>query len=302
MNSRKLNFFRGKSLLHFLITKSKESKLRSYTNMFCWAFGIVRGYLPSVIFLGKLQIFPGDTYFQKFVFLMMNYSLVLFFRYQMRFILQSFIDYNRKIFLMKQLESLISTERTVFTKYLPNMNILDITTAQSWFKMRTIVKDYGYRMTVRHELLLPAIFIYMLVVYAYIWLTHFKIIKIKQTVNESLMPYLYTDFVVLTVLTLSQIYSIARVNWFYTFHIRRINRIKQLINDFRVFREHYFGDLSEDRFSMMKTQEDFIFSKELSDPVVSAYVSYITDIVPKKDIPGYLNELYNTYSIISNDL
>jgi hypothetical protein len=132
-----LDFFRGKCILFYMILKSNESRLTVYARRFSWVFGFVRGYIPSCFFLGKIQFFPGDEYYQKIVYLIMNYSLIIFFSYLMRFIIQSFIDFNRKIYLMNSLENLICTERIDDDpKILPTLNLMDITTVHSWNKMR----------------------------------------------------------------------------------------------------------------------------------------------------------------------
>lgn len=114
--------------------------------------------------------------------------------------------------------SLISTDRKHYRKLLPTLNLLDITTLFAWSKMRKVVKDYGKRMNKRQELLLPLIFLYMIIVIAFIWLTHFKIVKIEEKLLNEIAPFCYIDFVLLTILTLRLVYSAARVNWYYDFH------------------------------------------------------------------------------------
>ena len=53
---------------------------------------------------------------------------------------------------------------------------------------------------------------------------------------------------------------------------------------------------------MIKMQGDLIFKDELDDPVISAYVDHLVGICPKKNISGYLQELYSAYGSISDDL
>lgn len=193
---------------------------------------------------------------------------------------------------MKQLGVLISTERPTGVKHLPTLNLLDITTAHSWSKMRRIVKDYGKRMTIRHELLLPVIFLYMIVVYLFIWLAHFKIIPINKELLDNLNPFIYIDFVLLTSMTLVLVYHTARVNWFYDSHIFKIEKIKKMIKEMYIFREHYFGIDRGNAFSLIRLQDELVFQNDLTDPVISAYVDHLVGICPKKDIPKYLEELY----------
>jgi succinate dehydrogenase hydrophobic anchor subunit len=154
---------------------------------------------------------------------------------------------------------MISTDRPRSKKYLPTLNLLDITTAYSWSKMRRIVKDYGKRMTVRHEILLPVIFLYMILVYLFIYLTQFNIIPINEELRKTLNPFLYIDFVVLTLLTLVLLYFAARVNWFYSFHVFKIEKIKKMIKEMYTFREHYFGIDRGLEYSIIKMQDELVF-------------------------------------------
>lgn len=263
-----LDFHRGKPILFYLIQKANKKHIKRYVSLFCFSFGFVRGYIPTCLFLGEIDLLPGNDWFEQIAFFVMNTSLIVFYSYLMRFIIQAYIDFSRKIFLMNQLEILISTERPKSKKYLPTFNLLDITTAYSWSKMRRIVKDYGRRMTVRHELLLPVIFMYMIFVYGFIWCSNLKVVNLNKELMESIIPFLYIDFTVLTILTLSLLYFAARVNWFYNFHIYKIEKIKKLIKEMYIFREHYFGIDRGEEYSMIKMQDDLIFEEDLSDPVI----------------------------------
>ena len=116
------------------------------------------------------------------------------------------------------------------------------------------------------------------------------------------MPFLYVDFVVLTALTLGLSYHIARVNWFYMFHIQRIEKIRRMLVEMQTFREHYFGIQRSNDYSLIKLQEELVFKDKLTDPVISAYVDFLVGICPKKNIEKYLSELISVYATLSADL
>lgn len=198
--------------------------------------------------------------------------------------------------------SLISTERKHYTKLLPTINLLDITTVFAWSKMRKVVKDYGRRMNKRQELLLPLIFIYMIIVIAFIWLTHFKIIKIDKKLLDEIAPFCYIDFVLLTILTLRLVYSAARVNWYYDFHFVQIEKIKKLIQEIYNFREHFFGIERSNKFSLIKKEGETVFRNEMSDPVVSAFVEQLAAICPKEKISEYLHDLMKTFKALAEEI
>jgi hypothetical protein len=81
-----LDFYRGKPVLYYLIKKANKDGAWTYLRLFCFVFGFVRGYIPSCLFLGEIEFFPGDTTFEKIVFFIMNTSLIMFYSYMMRFI------------------------------------------------------------------------------------------------------------------------------------------------------------------------------------------------------------------------
>ena len=102
-----------------------------------------RGYLPIIIYLEKLEPFPGDDGLEKFVLFVLNFTLSYSYYYLARFIFQAVIDFNRKIYLMQELHSMITPHKFYAEKKYPTINFLDPTSAYGWFKMRRIAKCYG---------------------------------------------------------------------------------------------------------------------------------------------------------------
>jgi hypothetical protein len=276
-----MDFFRAKSVLFYLIQRSNQNNLRKYVNLIAFICGIVRGYLPTVIYLEGWSFFPGMHFTEKIMMFIMNFTLFTFYMYVTRFILQSVLDFKRKIFLMESLEGMVSPERTSSAKFVPTLNLLDVTSAYTWLKMRRVVKDYGKRMTVRHELLIPAIFIYMVFIYMFNWVKNLELVSFDHAFIKNLSPFLNIDYVMFSVLILYLLLTIARVNRYYKYHILAIQKVCALIHELSVFQEHYFGIDNGSTFSMIRMQKEMIFDQQPTDPVTRAYITRLKEFCPE---------------------
>lgn len=207
-----LHFYRAKSVLFYLIQRANHNNLKKYVKLISFIVGIARGYIPVLIYLEDGKFFPGSTIGNKIIFFVSSFNLFIFYNYITKFILQSVLDFRRKIILMECLEGMITPEKTRFHKFVPTLNLLDVTSAYTWLKMRRIVKNYGKSMTDRHELLIPAIFVYMVFIYMFNWMKNLKLFKFDTAFINELTPFLNIDYVAFTILILFLLLTIARVN------------------------------------------------------------------------------------------
>lgn len=181
-------------------------------------FGIARGYAPMVYYLNGYL--PGDNYYEVVIIAMMNLALVIFYYHATCYILQSIIDFRRKIYLMECLNRMIQKSKSNSKRYVPTINILDISSAFSWYKMRRVVRYYGQNMNMRHEVLVPAILLYMVFIYIFNWAKNLEIISIqKGSFIQEITPVLYVDYVVFSAVILLVFFTIARVNYYTLIHI-----------------------------------------------------------------------------------
>lgn len=234
-----LEYFRAKPLLYYLIQRANSNYLKNYVRLIAVITGVLRGYLPMVYFLKGF--FPGDNLYEVIIIVILNLMLIIFYYHATVYILQSILDFRRKIYLMECLKRMIYKNKASTKRYVPNINILDITSAFTWYKMRRVVRYYGHNMTVRHEILIPAIFLYMIFIYMFNWIKNLDIIGQKEgSIIAEITPVLYVDYVVFTVVILFLFLTIAWVNYYTLLHIVAIQRVKVFINDLRWFSEHFF--------------------------------------------------------------
>lgn len=220
-----INFYRAKSVLFYLIQRANDNNLKKYVKLISFVVGIVRGFVPVFIYLADGQFFPGSNTLYKTIYFAANFNRFLFYYYITKFILLSILDFRRKIYLMECLEGMITPDKTSFHKFVPTINMLDVSSAYTWLKMRRIVKDYGKSMTDRHELLITAVFIYMIFIYILNWGKNFKLIKSNSNFITELAPFLNIDYVAFSALILFLLLTIARVNRYYIHHILVVQRI-----------------------------------------------------------------------------
>lgn len=234
-------YFRVKPVLFYLIKKSNKNNLNKYTKYISIFVGIMRGYMPTTAYLEKWSFFPGETIREKVVLLILNFTLINFYYYITRFILQCIVDFKRKIFLMKALNSMVSNHKVHANKRLPTINILDPTSAMSWIKMRKIVRNYGYNMTVRHSLFINALFMYMVMVYITNWIVGLNLVHLEKSYLRNLSPFLKMDYSIFSILILILLFTIARLNGYYDEHLHSLQHSRDILFEIITFQRHYVG-------------------------------------------------------------
>jgi hypothetical protein len=298
-----LEFYRAQTVLFYLIKLAyrKQKSFRNLALYSTWAMGVFRGYLPSVFFGDKITLLPGDSIFEKSALFLVNFSLILGFSYTARFFFQSAIDFGRKITLMDNLSNLISSDRTTKTKYLPNLNVLDPNSLITWRKARTVIRVYGQKMTLRQEIFMPVMMFWMIGMILFIYLNHFGAFSVSKTVQDTLLPLMYIDFVVFTVMILTLLYTVARVNRFFRLHIKKLEKLKLLIKEMNTYKAHYFG-VEEDKVPILAIQKEVIYEDKLKNRVIKAYCKKLLEICPRGQIGGYLDMVYGHICDLVNEL
>ena len=214
-----IHFYRAKSVLYYLIKKSNKNHLTKYAYMISVAIGVLRGYMPVLAYVEKWSFFPGEGVLEKFILFVLNATLIHLYMYVTRFVLQVILDYRRKTYVMKCLKSLISPHKVYKKKFFPTLNILDRTSANSWYMMRRTLQNYGYNMDMRHKLLIPALFFYMIFIYALNWIKNLGLVKLEKNFIARLAPFLNIDYTIFSWLVLVLLFELAGLNMQDQYHI-----------------------------------------------------------------------------------
>ena len=152
-----LRFFTGKAILVFILKKTNfKIKMGQKINI-CRLYAITKIIL-SLAGLNLYKLFTSPFSVPPICELILSfahcYTIYLSSYHASRFLLQYKIDIQRKTFALKQLSQIITIDRiNKRVKYLPTINILDVTSLYSWLKMRRIIKDYGNRIFLRNEII-----------------------------------------------------------------------------------------------------------------------------------------------------
>jgi hypothetical protein len=221
--------------MYALIKDTNNNNLKKFAFWISLFVGILRGYMPTIAYLEKWSFIPGSSLNEKIILAILNFTLIHFYYYVTRFILQIVVDYRRKTNLLKELMSMLKPHKLYVKKLMPTINILDQTNAHSWMKMRKIAKGYGYSINKRHDLLIPALFVYMIFVYICSWLVGLNVYKLEKSFIHNLYPFLKMDYIIFSVLILLLMLILARVNSFAVLHIVTLQSIRDILTELKKF-------------------------------------------------------------------
>ncbi len=82
-----IQYFRGKSILYFLIYKANQGFVNKYQRGLALFIGVLRGYLPTVFYNEKWSLLPGEDLTEQIVFAILNFTLIHSYYYVTRFVL-----------------------------------------------------------------------------------------------------------------------------------------------------------------------------------------------------------------------
>jgi hypothetical protein len=245
-------------------------------------------------------LLPGSNLFEKITLILLNLKLIFFYYYATLYILQCVVDFRRKIYLQECMKRMIYKNKTTTKKYVPNINVLDLTSALTWYKMRRIVRYYGNNMSVRHEILIPAIFLYMVFIYMFNWFKNLDIIDDKNSpFIQKITPILYVDYVLFTAVILTLFLTIAWLNYYVTWHCIAIQRVKIFVNDLRYCAEH-FGRAINPKWSMAGVGRDVMYDSVIDHPMYKIYSERLRQMVPQDKQHPFMTDVFELWNFITN--
>jgi hypothetical protein len=269
--------------------------------MIALAIGVLRGYMPSLGYLEKWSIFPGDGVLEKFILFVLNATLIHLYMYVTRFVLQVILDYRRKIYIMKCLKSLISPHKVYKKKFFPTLNLLDRTSANSWYMMRRTLQNYGYNMDMRHKLLIPALFFYMLFIYALNWIKNLGLVQLEKNFISRLAPFLNIDYTLFSWLVLVLLFELAGLNMQDQYHIVSLQQIKETFGQIISHQKHFVKTGTE-KISMLTFERENIFDKQLSNDMVKTYIRCLKEVCPPSQYTDYLKVISKLWTSITSNI
>jgi hypothetical protein len=268
---------------------------------FSLTIGIFRGYFPTIIFLEKIHFFPGEDDWERFVLFMCNIAQIYLYYYVCRFIVQAMIDFNRKGNIMEDLDHMVCPLKIYPDKIIPTLDYLMPCNAYSWFKMRKIVKNYGLNMTSRHELLVPALLLYLVLVFLFNWVVELQFIDLGNSIVPLLVPFLRIDYILFAILILLLMLVISNINSFYEVHITSLQHIRDFLDQISFFKPHYLkkGKIEVD---LHKVEKNIIYDKEPTDPVIKALIKRIKDLYPPEQYSAVVSNSYKAWNLNTTNL
>ena len=181
--------YHGEYLLEYLIKHFHEQSgtprcdvVASVILTGIWSLSqiLVRGFVGEKVF-GKNVL---EVSIQVMVLLidgMLFFIQYLFYR-------QAAIDVQRKVFLMRQLGSMMTPRNTgaKWVKLLPTLSLADQLSLRCWLQLRRISLDYGRKYFYRHEIFLP-VTLTLLAIYL------LGLAAFQYTFKSDLSPFLKTE-------------------------------------------------------------------------------------------------------------
>ncbi|CAI2386762.1 unnamed protein product [Moneuplotes crassus] len=218
---------------------------------------IVRLILPTLSSLIEHDFkFPFEWY--EYILILLEGVLILVvYGANLSFMFAGIIDFKRKLFFMKILNSLISFEKDkkfVFSSYFPTLNVCSINNLSSWLVLRESCLDLGRKYTQR-------IFIYCSVfMFFYLTLFVFMVLCLLKFLEYELSLGFYIvgafDIIVVLGIMLNILRMGAKVNKYFNIHKRSLLSLKKQVwkarNNYGIaISQRYSGYIKRKRFAEM---------------------------------------------------
>jgi len=134
----------------------------------------IRIILPLVVRVLEGNYWLAHHWYEYIITIMLMYFYMNIYGYNIKFISWGILDFRRKLFFMKILQSMISLDKDkhfVFSHYFPTINIVCYKNLSSWAQLRCSSLDLGLKYTYR-------IFVYCSVFMAF-YLAYFVFVSLS---------------------------------------------------------------------------------------------------------------------------
>lgn len=309
---KNMRFYCGKIILLHLISKANKSLNKKY-GFLINSLIIIARLLVICLTLTRFYLNFNTDYLLFFIILIgstlhSSYFLIFYLTY----LQQAILDFQRKEKVMAHLNEIITVDRKDYKmRYLPIINLADITSINSWLKMRTMTKEYGRKFFKRQEALMSFEVCNMIISLGLFLFSYFTIQNIESTnlmdkINyfnnqkSIFMGLMLLDFLVHLVYILVLFFMAAQINKYYDIHIHSLLQVKEILKELYTLGEHYFG-YDREEFSLIKLQRKKVLKERVTDPILKVFVMNLKMMSPKERTKRYLGELIENYeSVIKN--
>lgn len=257
---KKIKYYSGLVLLHFLIKKYNSKRNYYYMSMpFFIPCSILFGLSSGILRMYFGQPFFGEGILEILIFILNTVNIGFMTFVFLQFFLRFFIDINRKVYILEQLGQMLSPEvltESSEDRVLPTIDIISAQSLHSWMNLRRVTGDYGLKYLKRHELFIPSI-LSILIVSSLILIDIWSLQNFIQTPSTSTNePLSNQDISTLKLsffccfnscflfsLLIFLLYTASGVNSHYKSHTHIIKGNKVLLEDIKVYRDYYFSQI-----------------------------------------------------------
>lgn len=112
-------------------------------------------------------------------------------------------------------------------------------------------------------------------------------------------PILNIDYTIFSFLVIALLMIVSRLNVLYEEHLGVLLSAKDVTRHMGEYQRHYFkcGSI---KTGFLGVQNDFMYDKEINDPVLNYYIARIKSIYPLKQISSVLKQANKAWSDVFN--
>jgi len=240
-----LLFYDGKLIIEHLIhyfNRKNNLKISSMVNsvVIC----LILALLPGIIRVIHSQSFHGSNvlevvlyYLNTVVNFLSFLSIVLFFD-------RAIVDLKRRHFMLQQLGQMMSPKKLSGysrEKIVPTIHLFDKISLRSWSSLRKLSMDYGKKFLIRHEIMIPVLFLISTTSIVCAVSLQFIPSMNELLVESSNLKLLFLIFFIFTFsLFVRLLYAAGSVNSHFSIHKHILRNNKEVYHDLRDFGDVYF--------------------------------------------------------------
>lgn len=156
-------------------------------------------------------------------------------------------------------------------------------------------------MDMRHKLLIPALFFYMIFIYALNWIKNLGLVRVEESFVSTLAPFLNIDYTIFSWLVLVLLFELAGLNMQDQYHIIPLQQIKETFSQIISHQKHFVKTGTE-KIGILTFEREVIFDKQLENEMVKTYLKCLKEVCPPTQYTDYLKVISKLWANITSNI
>ena len=239
--------YEGTLIAKYLIKKSKSNDfLTKHPFILSFFLSFLRATIPSLFRMYETGNLVSKTNAENLLISCFFIGNLYFFWTNCLFIIHGIVEYQRLVKLLSQLTNLISlssVEKYKVRKEFPTINVFCSISFGAWYSLNKLFRDYGKRFFNRIDIHLGVFLSYYLIMALLNIMLIYKIIAPMDFLVFFICGY---EMFVMFVAIMGLIWKGVVINDHYSIHKELLNTLKEIVNKFMNYGDHYFGKVDFD--------------------------------------------------------